>query len=185
MKRQSLIVKVDNLKDLLIPPTQDPLSNYDYIQNGEAALPHAIRYINPKEYKNISNINIYLSSKTQESNIDIARRFVHHYLNFQIKEDTKKMIVFKYNTIRIFRNAILFLMICMAIVTLIGMESFLPHLPPLMRSVLVEGFTVMGWVIMWRPFELIINQWTALKMEIQLYQTLLTANIQIQSFNDV
>lgn len=182
MKKRNLIIKVNNIKDLLTPPTQDLLSDYDYIQSGEAALPYAIQYINPKEYKTIEIIDIYLPSTiSQENNVEKIRHFIHHYLHFQIKENSKKMMLFKQNTFRIFRNAILFLMMCMGIVTIIGMETFLPNLPPLMRSVLVEGFTVVGWVVMWRPVELFLNQWTALKMEMQLYKKLLKADIKMHS----
>lgn len=183
---RNLTIKVNNIHDILIAPTQDPLSEYDYIQSGEAALPRAIRYINPKEYKHISQITICLPSVgKEEKGLNKIRHIIQHYLNFQLKEDHRKMMVFKHNTARIFRNAIIFLIICMAIVTLIGMESFLPNLPPLMRSVLVEGFTVVGWVIMWRPIELILNRWTELKIESQIYQQLLKANIKINHDKDV
>ena len=183
MQKRNLIIKLKELKDLLIPPTQDLLSDYDYIQSGEAALPRAIQYINPKEFKKLEEIEIYLpSSVVSEDNIEKIRLLIHRYLHFQMEEDNKKMVLFKHNTFRIFRNAILFLIVCMAIVTIIGMETFVPNLPPLMRSVLVEGFTVVGWVVMWRPIELILNQWTALKIETQIYKKLLEAKVTLNTY---
>ncbi len=183
--KKDLNIRVMDIKDLLIAPPEDPLSDIDYIQSGEAALPRAIRYINQKEYKDISAINIYSPSlETDVTTLEKVRHMIHHYLHFQIKEDDRKMIVFKRNTARIFRNAVIFLVICMSIVTILGMESFLPNLPPLMRSVLVEGFTVVGWVIMWRPIELFMNQWTGLKLENRMYQQLLKAEIRVSSINE-
>lgn len=177
---QNLIVKVKDIKDLFIAPIQDPLSDYEYIQNGETALTYIISYIDPKQSKGLSTISIYIPTASfQEINKEKICRDIHHYLTSQIKENQKKLIIFKHNTTRIFRNAIIFLIICMAIVTVLGLPSFLPNMPPLMRSVLVEGFTVIGWVVMWRPIELILNQWTTFKLENKIYEKLLKATIEL------
>jgi hypothetical protein len=176
----NLLIQIKDIKDLFIAPVQDALSDYEYIQNGEAALTYIIQYIDPKKFKAISTINIETPVLINpEMNIDKIRHNIHHYLNSKMKENHKKLIIFKHNTTRIFRNAIIFLIICMAIVTILGLESFLPNMPPLMRSVLVEGFTVIGWVVMWRPIELILNQWTTFNLENKIYQTLLEANIEL------
>lgn len=177
---KDLFIKIRDVKDLFVAPTQDPLSNYEYIQSGEAAFARAIRLLNTEKNKTISTIDICLPDSTIQSiTIPELRRMIHYYLHFQLKDNNQNLILFKNDTKRILCNAIIFLFICMAIVTILGIESFIPHLPPLMRSVLVEGFTVIGWVVMWRPIELILNQWTALKIEEKVYKKLLKAEIKL------
>jgi len=180
--KQNLTVNISSIKDLFVAPTQDPFSQYEYIQTGEAALERAIRYINIEKYKHILNLSIYLPlSPAKLPPVTEIRNMIHYYLNLQLKEIAEKLMLFKRNTVRIFRNAVIFLLLCMSIVTLIGMESFLPNLPPLVRTVLVEGFTVIGWVVFWRPIELFLNEWTSLTIEKNIYKQLLKTNIKIYS----
>ena len=48
--KQDLIIKAQSIHDLTNPPVQDFLSSYEYIQAGEAALIHIIKYINLAKY---------------------------------------------------------------------------------------------------------------------------------------
>jgi hypothetical protein len=177
-----LNIKVIDIKDLFIAPSQDPLSNYEYVQCGEPAILRTIRYIKANGYKNITNLLISLP-KNVASNINDSevRDMIHYYIQFQLKENNENLMIFWRNTNRILCNAIIFLIFCMAIVAIVGVETFMPNLPSLLRSVLVEGFTVIGWVIMWRPIELILNEWTLLKIKNKIFRQLLKTNVKILS----
>lgn len=45
-------------------------------------------------------------------------------------------------------------------------------------KVLTEGFTVIGWVVLWKPVELVINELGQLRRKNKIYQNLLNTSIQ-------
>ncbi len=126
-----------------------------------------------------SNIIINLPSK-KLNEIDtnqISAKFIH-YLRGQLEENMEKMYLFKKNLIRVFRNAFLFLTLCMLLVSIFAHPSFMPNMPQVIRKVLTEGFTVIGWVVLWKPVELVINELGQLKKKNKIYKKLINTPIK-------
>lgn len=177
--KHNFILKVHNLIDLVIPPPQDPFSDYEPVRSGESALVRAIRRWESTGCWDFSCIMIRLPQKKLDE-IDtnlISQKFIH-YLKGQLEENSEKMYLFKKNLMRIFKNALMFLTLCMLLVSVFANPSFMPNMPAVLRKVLTEGFTVIGWVVLWIPVELIINELGQLKQRNKIYQKLLKTPIK-------
>lgn len=167
------------LVDLVVPPSIDPFSDYEPARTGEAVLPRAIRKWDLSGRWDFSTVKIYVpQEKINTSNQIAAEKMLHHYFQTQLEEITMNKSLFYRNAFRVFRNALLFLTVCMAIVAILSNEHFLPSLPPLIRKVLTEGFTVIGWVVLWRPVEFMLNEFGELRKSDQIYHKLLRAKIE-------
>ncbi len=179
-KNQNITIKIHDLKNLFIAPKQNPLSNYECIRSGEAALPRAIRFHDVMGTWDHVKLIIQLPyNKIESMKVDTIHDSLHQYLKGLLEENQFNLFIFRRNAIRIFRNAFLFLAFCMALITIIGNETFLPNMPPFLRTVLVEGFTVVGWVVLWRPLELVLNELGPMKRKKMICQKLLVAPIVI------
>jgi hypothetical protein len=176
---QSFIVKVHELIDLVVAPKQNPFSNYEPEYTGKAALPHAIRRWESAGCNDFSNIIIKIPSKKMEGiDKNKASKLFYRYIKNRLEENKDSMFLFRKVLTRSFRNAIVFLTFCMILVSIINAPSILPNMP-ILRSVLTEGFTVIGWVALWRPVELLINELGILRTESTIYHKLLEAEIQL------
>lgn len=183
MKKSSrnFVLKTHNLTDLIIAPTQDALSDYEPARSGEAVLPRAIRKWEATGRWEIKNIEIHLShsalNATPESDV---KKMLHRYLEKQLADNQENLFIFKRNASRVFRNSFLFLVICMAIVSILSNENFLPNMPPLLRTSFVEGVTVIGWVALWRPVEMILDELGILLKTRKIFQKLIKVPIVIK-----
>lgn len=178
---QSFIVKVHELIDLVVAPKQNPFSNYEPECTGKAALPRAIRRWESAGCHNFSKIVIHLpSKKVAETDTNKVSKMFYHYIKNRLEENKDNMFLFRRVLTRSLRNAIVFLSFCMILVSILNAPSILPNMP-ILRSVLTEGLTVIGWVALWRPVELLINDLGILRTESNIYHKLLEAEIQLIS----
>ncbi|MDR3504179.1 MAG: hypothetical protein P4L79_16545 [Legionella sp.] len=176
---QNFIVKIHDLIDLVVAPKQNPFSNYEPEYTGKAALPHAIRRWDSAGCKDFSNIIIHLpSQKVEQTDKNKVSKMFYHYIKNRLEENKDNMFLFRRALTRSFRNAIIFLTFCMILVSILNAPSMLPNMP-ILRSVLTEGFTVIGWVALWRPVELLLNDLGILRKESTIYHKLLAADIQL------
>jgi hypothetical protein len=178
-KSENFVVKVHELIDLVIAPQQNPFSDYELECNGQAALPRAIIRWESKGCYDFSKIMIHLPiDKAKETDKNIVSKIFYHYITNRLEENKDNMFLFRRNLTHALRNAIIFLSFCMGLVTLLNSPAILPNMP-IFRSVLTEGLTVIGWVALWRPVELLLNDLGLLRKERLIYQKLLKAKIQI------
>lgn len=178
ISQQPFVVKVHELIDLVIPPKQNPFSDYDLKCIGKAALPRAIRNWEASGSSDFSKITIHLPSKKIETmDKEKASDRFYHYIESQLEENNASLSLFRKNLSRAFCNALIFLSCCMGLVTLLNSPSVLPNMP-IIRSVLTEGFTVIGWVALWGPVELLINELGILRQEKWIYQKLFKATLE-------
>lgn len=177
--QNNFILKVHKLIDLVVAPSQDPFSDYEPARSGESALLRAIRQWEATGRWDFSFIMIHIPNKKFDE-IDctqISQQFTH-YLKGQLAENKEQLYLFKLNLLRILKNAFLFLTLCMVLVSIFANPSFMPSIPPILRKVLTEGFTVIGWVVLWLPVELIINTLGQLRQKNKIYLKLLNAPIR-------
>lgn len=175
----NFIVKVHDLTDLVIAPQQNPFSDYEPECTGQAALPRAILRWESTGCCDFTNIMIHLpTKKAKETDKSKVSQMFYHYINNRIEENKDNMFLFRRNLTHALRNAIIFLTFCMGLVTLLNSPAVLPNMP-IFRSVLTEGLTVIGWVALWRPVELVLNDLGLLKKERFIYQKLLKTKIHI------
>lgn len=180
LKQKDLVIHIHDVRDLFVAPPYDPLSDYEPARNGEAALTRAIR-LGESGQCDFTRLILHLPRiKAATIKPGDVSKMLHHYLEGQLEENKLNLSAFRYNVVRIFRNAFLFLAVCMAIVTIVGNESIMPNMPNLVRSVLTEGFTVIGWVVLWRPVELILNELEPMSKKNKIYHSLLRAKVKIE-----
>ncbi len=67
----------------------------------------------------------------------------------------------------------MFLSVCMTFATILANPDIMPNMLAILRRTLTEGFTVIGWVVLWKPVELVINQLGLLRQNKRLYTQLL------------
>ncbi|MGQ3892599.1 hypothetical protein [Legionella sp. CNM-4043-24] len=181
MKESSgnFVVKVHDLIDLVVAPKQNPFSDYEPECNGQASLPRAILRWESAGSRDFSTIDIHLpSKKAREADTDHVSNMFYHYMTNRVEENNDKMFLLRRNLSHAFRNALIFLTFCMGLVTLLNSSSFASGMP-VFRSVLTEGLTVIGWVALWRPVELLINDLGLLRKERFIFQKLLKSKIRI------
>lgn len=57
----------------------------------------------------------------------------------------------------------------------------MPNLPALLRDSLIEGVTVIGWVALWRPTEMILDELGTLLKRGNVYRKLNKAPIRLKA----
>lgn len=177
--QQRFIVKVHQVTDLVVAPKQNPFTNYEPECTGKAALPRAILRWKSTGSKYFSDMAIHLPSKTLEKTDKAeVNTLLHYYIKNRLEENKDDLFLFRRKLMRSFRHAIIFLSFCMILVSVINAPGMLSNMP-ILRSVLTEGFTVVGWVALWLPVELLINDLGVLRMESHVYHQLLQAKIHL------
>lgn len=176
---EHFVVKVHDLIDLVMAPKQNPFSDYEPECNGQAALPRAILRWEASGHCDFSKVMIHLPSrKADEIDKNKVSNMFYHYIKNRLEENKDNMFLFRRNLTHAFRNAMIFLTFCMGLVTILNSPSVLPNMP-IFRSVLTEGLTVIGWVALWRPVELVINELGLLRKERFIYEKLLKTTVQV------
>lgn len=123
--KRNFVLKTHNLIDLIIAPTQIPLSDYEPERSGEAVLPRAILKWEATGRWEIANIEIHLPSKIMNATSEAdTNKMLRHYFKKQLDDNQENLSLFKRNAVRVFRNSFVFLIICMAIVTILSNEHF-------------------------------------------------------------
>ncbi|RUR04144.1 hypothetical protein [Legionella sp. km772] len=174
LKDRPFVIKVQQLKDIVVNPVQNPFSDYEPVRTGEAALTKAIRRWHVTGRWRFSQFIIYLPPQTfQEMDLSKAKEMLHHYLQNQINEHSDHIVLFKKYISRVLINSFLFLGFCLILVSLINNQHLIPHLAPIIRKVLSEGFTVVGWVVLWRPIDLILDRLGELRRKNLIYHKLI------------
>jgi hypothetical protein len=178
-EKHYFILRVQKLIDIVIAPTQDPFSNYELARSGESALSRAIKKWEYNGCDDFIETTIHLpSAKLNDiDTLDASKKFTN-YLEGQLQDNSEELYLFKKNLIRIFRNALGILALFLGLATLFSSPDITPGLPQLFRKTLTEGFTIIGWVVLWKPIELSINQLGQLKRTNHLYKKLLSRPIK-------
>ena len=175
---RDFIIQVHDLKDLVVAPALDPFSDYKPECQAQAAIHLSIRKWDTEGRYAFSTVQIHLpNNKLQTLDKENTRQMLHRYFEEQLAENKENLLLFRKNIFRTFRNAILFLCGCMGVVTMINTPTIMPPMP-VVRGVLTEGLTVIGWVVFRRPVESVLYDLNVYHNKKAIYQKLLKADIQ-------
>jgi hypothetical protein len=111
------------------------------------------------------------TSALTDSTIVEAIRTHFRYLLSRMQSDVRKHVRQGQVTL------VLGLLVLAAFLTLSRLSAMLPE--GTTRDVLREGFSIVGWVAMWRPVELLLYDWWPVVQQRRLLRRILDAEIEI------
>ena len=119
-------------------------------------------------------LRVHLTHKKDGSE-RIIQEAVHHYFSYRPEAVEMEFRQLMRQARSSFFIGILFLAACLA--SAYALEGHLPEGP--WREFLREGFTIAGWVAMWRPLQMYLYDWWPVRRQIQLYQKLSRMPVEV------
>ena len=120
------------------------------------------------------NLKIYLALSEVKHKDDLAPA-IHNHFRYRRKQSQKK-----YQRIIQYGWKIFFIALGLLAV-IYSLTEITFHLMPDNRLVLFfrESFIILGWVVLWRPLELLLYDWYPIKRNIRLYNRLEHSNVEV------
>jgi hypothetical protein len=173
-KDYAITVHLDNIQDLFVAPTGDPfsenlrfVSGVDYIKGelrsemlrGEARTRTTIFL--PKEA-----IEHDLAGKIKDA--------LNRYCQFKMRQNKKTLVALRKDALRALFLGIMFLASGDFLSALLAGTTFLP---PFFDTLLVDGFNIAFWVMLWRPVDFFLFDLSAYGRENKIYQWMMKMEI--------
>ncbi len=112
--------------------------------------------------------------------VDQTTRALHRYAELKIQHERRELR----NTYRVgWRSAgvaLVLLAICLGLSSFFGSE-FTEGMGPLVRKTLENGFEIIGWVLLWRPIEVLGFNPLAIRFRIKAWRTLASIKVVIRA----
>jgi hypothetical protein len=122
---------------------------------------------------------LLLPPKEMEPDLEAkVRSGIQRFCTLKIEDNNNKLRFLRQLWWRSAFNGVLFLAVCILLANLFG-SDWLPFLPSLFKSILAEGFTIIGWVGLWHPVETLLYDWIPIARENDVYQFIRAMDIEI------
>jgi hypothetical protein len=151
---EDLVVKVSDIRDLFTAPDTDPLAQQEGEVMGEPALLRVARKLMAERRMGGARKLIVLlpPEKIEPGLAERAGAALRRYCNHKLEDNDAQLQLIRRDAGRLLLRGILILLVCVGLSSVFGSET-IPFLPTLINNALAEGFTVIGWVMLWRPVE--------------------------------
>src|SRR5262245_34268064 len=172
MKRQGeIILHIQCLDQLIAPHPPSPFLNRRLREDAEKFI---IEQAGDIRRNSDTKVIVYLPESEAARTEAIRAAFQQHFAfrRDEAEKELKRLQRFGWRSLLV---AFVFLGIMIALIQII--KHFIPagNFSPL----LLEGLTILGWVALWRPGELLLYEWYPYKRDARIYSQLERAAIQV------
>jgi hypothetical protein len=111
----------------------------------------------------------------------LARRAIDRYCRHKILESKRTLNELLWIGVKALQVGVLFLASCLVLAGAIA-RSYVEA--GSFGDILTQGLTIVGWVSLWRPIEILLYEWWPLWRDVRVYDYILRMDIAIQSRGD-
>ena len=107
-----------------------------------------------------------------------VKQAMTRYCAFKIQEDKSELASTLWQGTKALQTGIVFLAVCLTLAALVDASTLFPSL---LSNLLSQGLTIVGWVSLWRPVELLLYEWWPLWRNRRVYEHIQQVELIIQA----
>jgi hypothetical protein len=180
MAEHNLTLQLDDIRELFVAPEVDPFAQREVAVVGEAGLPRMVRRYAALWRTGTMHLTVQLpADKITTETTEMIRDGIDRYGRLKTEANNELLRLRRRIGLRSLLNGLIFLGVAMVFSTLFASDA-LSSIPQFLRTVLSEGFTVIGWVALWHPFEALVYDPIPLLRENAIYKRLPAILISVE-----
>jgi hypothetical protein len=187
----SLLIAVRELEHLFVAPPKNPFSPYEVELMGESGLQRIVRMLSSTSAGALApfyhvghkhkRIIVLLPPDAIQLDDGItqqqARDALARYCELKIADNEKELFITKRQAGRLLLFGLGMLLACMSLSVLFSSDKF-PE--ALWTTTLAEGFNIIGWVLLWHPFEAFLYDPIPMRIESRVYTFLNSLVLEVR-----
>lgn len=178
---QRFEIELDDIKHLLIPPPQDPLSHRPMEYLGQSAVERLMHIHRPSRRRGSSRLALVLrmpADKVTPQTAEEAKAMIRKYGERVIKDNDGRLRRIRRKGLRMVPYSLAILVACTTLGILFSSEQLLEQ-NTVIWSAISEGFYIIGWVALWGPIDTLLFEPVDVKKESELLRLLMSMDIQV------
>jgi hypothetical protein len=181
MKHQDITLHLNDIRDLFVAPAIDPFSEHETAFMGQSGLERVVSKLIEVPAKHpVPRIIVKLPKEKITPDLQTTVcKIINRYANTKILENEHRRKILRASGFRELWPGLVFLILCLIIATII--KSPLIPWSDSIKSILGEGFTIIGWVVLWHPVEFFLYGPSELRKENRTYKLLKRLAIEIDA----
>lgn len=177
---QTIVLQFSDIRDLFIAPERDVFAHDEARFTGQSGLERVVRRLGTVSSKSkVPNIKVVLPSEKMVPGLEHkVRSVINRYCTLKIEENERHAKLLRQRGRHALFRGLFFLGICTALAALIRSPLFV-FIPDFIQTVLSDGFTIIGWVVLWHPVEAFLYDPATVRQENEIYQFLQRIKVTI------
>ena len=174
-KTREIHIHLDDICHLFIAPDFDPYAKSPiYISGLEAATNQIKMSPRRSEHKLILHLP---PEKFAPDILEKTRQAILNYCEFKLQETRREVLLLRWEGFEALQMGLSFMAGCLFLsLYLRGMKNS----PEFLRTFISEGLSIVGWVSMWKPIDILLYQWWPHWQSQYIYEKLKLAELIIQ-----
>ncbi len=175
----TIVIELNDIQSLFVAPELNLLSNNELEILGQPGMMRVLYRLKPQSLQSQMRLVLLLPPEKIEPHLEEkVQSGIKRFCTLKIEDNNNKLKLLRQMWWRSTLNGVLFLAACIFLANLSG-GDWLPFLPPLLKPVLTEGFTIIGWVGLWHPVETLLYDWIPIVRENDVYQLIRAMDIGV------
>lgn len=180
MARTTYKLHLRDPRHLLIAPKADPFADDEPTLTGQAGIERVVRQLGLFGVLPLERIQVHVTRRAPTGTTAAElQRALRRYCQVKLDDNERHLTRLKTSGRIGLLVGVLFLVAASSIAAAISSPLF-EQWPDFVRRVLSEGFTIVGWVALWNPFEELVYAPIAARRERTIYRRLLKVRIELK-----
>jgi hypothetical protein len=173
---QEVIIPLEDITHLFVVPDFDPYSDRATYASGLDTILTALR---SKSLRKKTRAILVLPTQVITEGLEsTVKQAVIRYCDFKIQEAKSELAATLWQGTKALQSGVVFLVVCLALAALVDASTLIPRI---LGNFLSEGLTIVGWVSLWRPVELLLYEWWPLWRNRRVYEYIGKMDLVIQA----
>lgn len=174
-----IVIELNSIKHLFNAPEMNPFSNNELEVMGESVLTRLLRQLESQPLNRKMRLTLLLPAEQIKPDLEQEiLKAINQYCYLTIKNNKGKLQLLRQFCWRSLLNGLTFLAVCLLLPNLFNGQS-LSFVPEFIRSVFREGFTIIGWVGLWHPVEMVLYDWIPIVRTNSIHRFITTIPIYV------
>jgi hypothetical protein len=177
--KYDIVMELSSISHLFNAPEVNPFSNNELEIMGESALARLLRQLESQPLNRRMCLTLLLPVEQIKPDLEQeVLKAMNQYCCLNIKNNKVKLQILRQFCWRSLLNGLTFLAVCLLLSNLFHGQS-LSFVPEFIRSIFSEGFTIIGWVALWHPVEIVLYDWIPIARTNAIYKFIITIPIYV------
>jgi hypothetical protein len=147
-------ISLEDITHLFNAPDFNPFADNPVFTSGLEAAANEIKMANRRS---LHRLVLYLPAEKITPDLwGITRQALDNYCAFKLDETRREQTLLRWEGFEALQTGVIFMGVCLAISLYIREAS---SIPLYLRNFVAEGLSIVGWVSMWKPIDIIVYQW--------------------------
>jgi len=176
---EKITLRVRDLHELFSAPDFDPAAtDFGDDELYEPGIDHLVSHLRGRRLPKRGQLLLLVQPGVVHPDLaGMARRAINRYCRHKILESKRTLNELLWIGLKALQVGVLFLAICLVLATAIAGSNVAPGS---FGDVLTQGLTIVGWVSLWRPVEILLYEWWPLWRDVRVYDYIQRMDIAIQ-----